>query len=415
MKVNEKVLKRWMYILLFAPFLIRLLTDNFGVSYDINILIDVWMIILLVFTLLVKRRAFWKNVPKLIHIAVYLSVIALIISFILGEFHISNFLYGIRPFSRLMVSFFVSCLIFDEEDYFKIYKWVKLLLIINLPIMLIQFFFFGLKQDVLGGTFGNTQGCNSIQNLLCCFILVLSLNLFLNKEIKQREFLLILFSTIVIAALAEITAFFFELVIIFLISFLFFNPEKLTFRKIAITALIVLALIFGIRIYLKIFPERAFLLNFSDLLTYLGFDYNTGNTGVYRVSRLRVFQQINASFLDLPYEKLFGYGLGNCSNGSAFYKSYESIYHFTYLSSSITYLETGVLGVIITFLPALTALIHKDDKYRVSHVLSFSRRTFAILTVILFFYNTTTRDYYTSFFLGSMLAINMKKSKKGNG
>lgn len=418
MIINAKKLKDGTFILILLPLVLRFFTDNFGLSYYVNIGVDIYVLVLLLISIYIKRRILYRNIPKKIYIPVTFSILGIVIGLLIHPASVTNIFFSIRPYFRLISAFFIAALDFDNRDYYKLYYLIKDIIYLNIPIMLVQFFAFGLRQDIIGGTFGNTQGVNSIQNLLCLFAFSFALILYNDKQIKGNELIKVSICTLVIAALAEITAFFVEAVIVFIIILISFNTHQISKKKlkryIFLIAALILAITIGVKLYLKIFPERAFLLSLDGILEYLGaYQGSGGSTGVYRISRINVFGQLTKSFFRAPYSSLFGMGLGNASSRSAFYSEFGPILHYDYLSSAVTFLETGYWGVLslAAFVLAIILNSKTNEENRAFKILS---RTMSVLSIILFFYNSTTRDYYTAFLLGIAMACGISnKTSKG--
>ena len=213
-----------------------------------------------------------------------------------------------------------------------------------------------------------------------------------------------------IAILAEINLVIFEVAIIggilFLLNLKF--KQKMSVRMIFLILIGIIGMLGGIYLFMKLNPERVFLLSFKNILEYLGF--NNGNTGVYKISRIKVFSQLGNSFFRNDIKKwIFGYGLGNCSTHSEFYNLYQDL-QYTYFSSSSVFLETGFLGVFVNLGVIVTGMILSlwgkrfitDKKDKAWLDISF---TINVIMVLMFFYNTTLRDTYTAFFAGVVLAI----------
>jgi hypothetical protein len=416
MVVNAKKLKDGVFILILLPLVLRFFTDNFGLPYSVNMVIDIYATILLMNALYIKRRAFNRNIPKIIFAPIIVLIAGIFIGLFLNHASITNIFFSIRPYFRLICAFFIAAICLDDRDYIKLYCLIKFLIYINVPIMLIQFFVVGLRQDIVGGTFGNTQGVNSIQNLLCVIAFAFALIQYLDKRIKGVELFKVSACVILIAALAEITAFFVEAIIIIFIALVGFNTTRMSTKKlvrfISLIVFTILVIIVGIKAYLKINPERAFLLSRNGVLEYLGaFQGSSGSTGVYRISRVNVFGQLTNEFFSAPFSSVFGMGLGNASSRSYFYSIYEPILKYDWLSSAITFLETGYWGVLSLAAFVLTIIISSKRTNENKTYKLFSR-VMCVISVILFFYNSTTRDYYTAFLLGISMACGVGRDTR---
>lgn len=179
-------------------------------------------------------------------------------------------------------------------------------------------------------------------------------------------------------------------------------------RMIFLISIGIIGMLGGVYLFMKLNPERVFLLSFKNILEYLGF--NSGNTGVYRISRVKVFSQLGNSFFKNDMKRwIFGYGLGNCSTHSEFYNLYQNL-QYTYFSSANVFLETGLLGAFVNLGVIITGMVLSlkgrrfvtDNKDKAWLDIAF---TINVIMAFMFFYNTTLRDTYTAFFAGVVLAI----------
>lgn len=412
MQINNRTIYRGIIILLFGVMLGRFFTENYGLSYGINVFFDAWLLILLLFSFIINKRKLFLSSVKTLWGFIIATVMVVIISLVYnGGTTITNFYYSARPYFRFIAAIFLGYPVLMCCNFEKIYKYVKWLMIINVPVMTIQYFIFDLSQDWIGGTFGNTPGCNNIQNILSCFLVVYVMLNYLYKRKTLKEVLFIITITIYISALAEITVYFVELIIIFSMSIFMANRKRtkvtFNFRKIFLIVSGIISIVVGIKIYLKVFPERSFLLSINNILAYLG--ANDGNTGVYQISRIRVFKQLTDMFFNSFSDILFGFGLGNCSTHSYFYEIYGNVLNYDWMSSAITFLETGAIGVmcnlglfIYIFVFGGRMAKHVTDKEEL--ILINMVQIMSVLCVIYFFYSTPLRDIYTAFFIGIILS-----------
>lgn len=406
MKISNKNLYKYIYALLFLPLLARLFTDNFGLSYAIMPIFDIYAIALLLLTFyLSKKRNPYIELWALIFI--FSAIISLVIN---GGTSFSNFFYSARPYFRMIIAIVLAASAFDIKRFEKLFKYVETLLYVNVFVMTYQFIFQGLRQDVIGGTFGNNQGVNAIQNLLCVFVFCVTVEYYLRKFISKKRLIINIIVIFYIAVLAEINMIFFEVVIIGGILFLLnkSRSQHISKRKLFLISDGLYGVGIGLYLFMKFNPDRLFLLSFFNILEYLGF--NNGNTGVYRISRIKVFSQLgNLFFKNDLCRWLFGYGLGNCSTHSSFYNIYQNL-QYTFFSSSNIFLETGLvgafanIGVIVTtlFLSIRNRSLTFDIKQKAWMDISI---VISIIMLLLFFYNTTLRDTYTAFFAGVSLGI----------
>lgn len=412
MTISKKNLYKWIYVLIFLPLLARFFTENFRTSYMIMPVFDFFALLILALSFYLTNRTIQKyRKTYIIKFWLFMFIVVSSISLIVnGGTSFSNFFYSVRPYFRMIIALLVSAIIFDLEDFENLYMIIEKLLYINVIIMSFQFIFQGLRQDIIGGTFGNSQGVNAIQNIFCVFIFSVNMEYYLKKMISIKKLLINTLIVLYIAVLAEITVVFFE---VFIISILLIImnlslKRKTTLRVLFLIFIGLFIFLFGTKLYFKINSQRLFLLSFNNILEYLGFNKN--NTGVYRISRVMVFSQLGNKFF---YKNIcrwaFGFGLGNCSTHSHFYRLYQNL-QYTYFSSSNVFLETGLVGSIVNLGVIVNCLIlcikeRRNSSNNKNKAWLEIAVVMNIIMFILFFYNTTLRDSYTAFFSGAILSI----------
>ena len=409
MTISKKNLYKWIYALIFLPLAVRFFTDNFGMPYTIMPMFDILAIIILFLSYCLTRKINRK--VHILELWLFLFIIAGVSSIVAnGGTTLSNIFYSGRPYFRVIFALLASAIVFNLKGIEKLYYYIEKLLYLNAIIMTYQFFFQRLRQDIIGGTFGNNQGVNSIQNILCIFLFAVTVELYLKKIISKRKLLINSIIVLYIAILAEINLVIFEVAIVggilFLLNLKF--KKKASVRMIFLVSIGIIGMLGGVYLFMKLNPERVFLLSFKNILEYLGF--NSGNTGVYKISRVKVFSQLGNSFFKNDMKRwILGYGLGNCSTHSEFYNLYQNL-QYTYFSSANVFLETGLFGAFVNLGVIVTGMVLSlkgrrfvtDNKDKAWLDIAF---TINVIMALMFLYNTTLRDTYTSFFAGVVLAI----------
>lgn len=411
MKISSKNLYKGVYFLIFGIFAVRLLTENFHLTYSLNILMDFFAVFLLVLSIYLQRKnILTKKLYGAYGIVVFCLVVG-IVSNVINGCSLYNLFSGWIIYLRIFIGFLLGVLIFKIKAYYRFFYYLDILMIVNSVVMTFQYFYMNLKQDKLGGLFGNTQGCNAVVNSLCCaYVLFAILEYILTKR-NIKKIIVAVVITCYVGAISELTIIYFELAVMFLLTILFTKkaPFRISKKRLLLTVVGVLGVVLGIKVYLIAFPERAFLLNYNELLTYLG--GGEKGSGVYQISRIRVFQQITNRFFDGLSSVLFGFGVGNCGIHSSFYAVYDSLLHYNYFSTSMTMLESGIMGVIANFTLMIGSLISslemlKNNKVTLPEklLLHFSQ-IFSVIVLLNFFYNSSSRDLYTAYFYGILLGI----------
>lgn len=420
MTISKKNLYKWIYALIFLPLAVRFFTDNFGMSYTIMPMFDI-----LAFVILFLSYYLTRQISKKAHILefwLFLFIVAGVSSIIANRgTTLVDLFYSGRPYFRVIIAMLATAIVFNLKDVERLYYYIEKLLYLNAIVMTYQFVFQGLRQDIIGGTFGNNQGVNSIQNILCIFLFAVTVEFYLKKIISKRKLLINSVIVLYIAILAEINLVIFEVAVVGVILFLLNLKitKKMSVRMVFLISIGIIGMLGGVYLFIKLNPERVFLLSLKNILEYLGF--NSGNTGVYRISRVKVFSQLGNSFFKNDMKRwIFGYGLGNCSPHSKFYNLYQNL-QYTYFSSANVFLETGLFGAFANLGVIVTGIVLSlkgrrfvtDNKDKAWLDIAF---TINVIMALMFFYNTTLKDIYTAFFAGVVLAIPyvVLKNKRAN-
>ncbi len=410
MIISNKNLYKGVFILIFSIFLVRLMTENFHLPYLFNSVMDLFAIVILIISLYIEQKKIPLSIFKPVWIIFLYAISIGVLSNVIRGGALYDIINGWVIYLRIFIGIVIGALLFNAVVYKKFIKYIKILMIINVLVMTVQYFFFSLKQDKLGGVFGNTQGCNGVVNILCCIYVLLSISDYMIGREPLKKLIISVVITCYVGAITELTVVYFELVLIIVLSVLFTKKKKISLdtKKLSIIVVGVIGVFLGVRFYLYMFPDRAFLLNYNELLMYLG--AGEKGTGVYEISRARVFHQLGNRFFSGILDYLFGFGIGNCTMHSLFYQIYGTKLHYNYFSSAMTFLESGILGVasclgtcLLTFVTS-RVLVKKTDEDEKKLLLNFSS-VFAIIVIVNFFYNSSTRDLYTSYLCGVLLAI----------
>lgn len=408
MVIDNRKLYYGILVLIFGPLFIRFFTENFKMSYAIMPFFDVLCFVLVTLAIIINHKKIKINF--LFFLVIFSLICQLVSLCINGTSGLYNISLSIRPFYRATFALLLGYLVLNQEDVRNIIKYIEWLLIVNCFVMTFQYFVLGIDQDIIGGTFGNSQGVNTIQNILCCSVLIYEVLSFLNKKASFKKLALITLMDIYICALAEITVFFAEIVLIYILAFLLDKSSISFLKKIFLILFGIIFLALGIKLYLIVFPDRAFLLSYNNALDYLGFNVNAGNTGVYKISRIYPFKQLANMFFNSNILKLFGLGLGNCSTGSPFYMANDATLHYDWFSSAMIFLENGYFGVLFYLLVALYLFIkaciksHGETDPTELLWINFVRISI-IIDFILFFYNDSLRTTYTAYTIGILLSV----------
>ena len=290
--------------------------------------------------------------------------------------------------------FFIFCTQFlTLESFKKNMRVLEIAVYINLFVCLIQFFAFGIRYDQLGGIFGIQNGCNGDMNILLTIVASYKCTQYMNGDSDFKKIVLALGACCVIAALAEMKAFYVELIVIVAISVVL---SKNVVRKIKILSLAACGVVFIAIVVSYIYPVFAGTFNLEGLLRIL--TNEKGYTMSGDLNRLIALSQIHERLPNFPF--LFGLGFGNCelSMGISFFNSsFVQRYfdwHYTWISYAWMYLELGIVGLLLyelLFVQIAVDLLRKKGK----GIREKSLRDFGIIisvvAIIITVYNSSLR------------------------
>lgn len=318
---------------------------------------------------------------------------------------------------------FCGCLIFlDAEDVARALRVADWLYIANFVLAGVEYFVFDCDGDDLGGLFGTRVGCNGAMMILLVFSLVMALCRTLGENRLTPYRVFVIFSSMVLAACAEIKLFFYAFpacVVLVAAVYAFRRQAK---RKTVVAVLLCAAasLTVGMLILRELFPMAFDLLIGRKSWA----EYEKNCRATYRISRTHFIKEINElCFHGSAPLNLTGYGFGNCEysrvsflTSGFFYKNWDLNYLF--FSHQTMFLEGGLVGL------ALYQCIHlalagehfstlARDK-EMTMPLAY-RITLALFLTVSFFYNNLHRSdgvylIYLTAAVGYFLPLAEKRS-----
>lgn len=342
---RRKTKSEWtaLYILV-IPFLFALLVDVFRLPDLVIHTVDIAWIALLA-AMLNKKTNFISHAAKKLLIISSLFFAFTLAGFLLNYQSVFYYLWGLRNNARFFIYFFACIFFIKSESTEKYLDFFDLVFWINAPIMLYQFFVMGIKQDYLGGIFGVSKGCNSYTNILFVIVAVKSILYCFNHKESVTKCLLKCAVAVLLAALAELKAFYIELVVILALAMCF---TRASYRKFWITVGAIAGIIVGIRMLEMIFPTFDNWFNLKSIWETA--TSKKGYTATNDMNRLTTVTIALERFLPTIPQKLFGLGLGNCDYASfeflitPFYRAYNWL-NYMWFSSAMLILETGLVGM----------------------------------------------------------------------
>lgn len=357
-KISDMKRKNFMRMVIIFQIVYLLVFNGLFASVSIlskaKYLLDIATLILCV-GIFLDRRDLYKIKGKAYYIPLSVYSIVCIVTAIVYKTEPLLFLWAVRNTFRFFVFFFACILYVGKDDIKKFFDFLLKLQFANLPLMIIQYFYFksipkaerGILADHVSGIFGSEIGGNGMLNIFLCIILIYVLtDCYDNNKLKPMH-ILSLANVMVCAAFSELKFFFFESAVIYLICGIFYcrkiaeNPKLF----IKLTSLFILFLASGFILIYGIYPyTKRDLSNLSR--------YEQGTKSEYRLGRVHAFSNINEIFFNNSVIKnLLGLGFGNCEYSSFrflvsdFYSKYGD-YNYRWFSHQMLYLETGAVGFV---------------------------------------------------------------------
>ena len=426
--IKKRTFPEWlMFLIFFTPFTLAFFTELIGGMGFVKFIIDVSLIVALAI-LITKSISQSKGLyavsrdvlPFLILVCVFL--VYTFIVYLCNYESPFYYLWGVRNNFRFYLAFFVFIAFLCEEEVLRFFEILDFLFWVHVVICFIQFFFFDIEQDYLGGIFGAQKGCNGYLIVFMSVIVTRSILRFMNGTENTFNCFMKCGASLLVAALAELKFYFFLFIFILVLSAIF---TSFSFRKVII---IVAGSIFLMIAY-------TILVAFFDMFDgFLSFEYlwnsitRTNYASKDDMGRLTAIPTISRLFLTTPAQQLFGMGLGNCDTSTIeifnteFYVNYVDL-HYSVFSISFLFLETGAFGLImytLFFILCFAFTFKKFKKNMGNRFFNQMAMIISILSVIMMVYNSSLRTEagYMYFFILALPFIesgragvdNLKKS-----
>ena len=343
--VRQRSLMHWLVLIVsFWPFLMNLTSILPNPLGYIKYLPDGVILILLLQNLNRRRLVFKRRTIILASIVVALFVYTLLV-YLLRFQSIAYYLWGFRNSFRFYFAFFAFYSYLDEKDIATWFNILDFLFWLNLLLAFFQFFVLGVHGDYLGGIFGTWSKTNGYTTAFLCAVMMRS---FLKSFSKEERLVICIFKSIgalTIAALAELKAFFVFFILILIGTTMLTN---FSWKKCIVWIMGSILLMVGASILTQIHGFDGF---FS--LEYLWElatkeNYATQND----INRLSAISTLSDKLMASPFDRIFGFGLGNCDTSSfeicntPFFKAYGSM-KYNFFSIAFLFLEIGYVGLLL--------------------------------------------------------------------
>lgn len=388
---HNKVL---IYIVLISVLFDNLFIDFFGAPSAIRYLNDGIILLLLLCCLKAIRKTIQQTGIMNVIIAVFIYSLALVPGIVINGSSPLLLLWAVRNTYRFF-SFYIICIcILNKEDIIHIFELFCKLQYLNLIVCLVQYFILGKTRDYLGGIFGAAKGCNAYLNIYLCIVLSYVIFKYLREKVSTVYMLYILFSTMLIAGLAELKIVFIEIIIIIAAAMVLDRNAK---RMWMILAFGLAAIVIGLAALMVVAPEHfRILTNLNRLIAYAN-----SETGGYHLSRFHAFSNINRIFFNGDWVlNLFGFGFGNCEYSSfsflqsPFYREY-GYYNYRWFSHQMIFLETGYFGFltyVCIFVAAFFNMWRSRKKYVQDRIIYETAIIMCLITMMNIWYDASLKS-----------------------
>ena len=339
--------------------------DILGLPFAITYLTDILTIYMIVFHFFSIKKGFLKrDLRPQRNIAISI-LICMILGTMINLVNPLLVLWGLRNSFRFFIFFFICVGILTKKDIIKFVEFFKIFFLMNTLMITYQFFIQGYRDDLLGGFFGVSAGCNAYVCVMLCVITTIVFAEFNYSKMSPIKLVGYCIICMYIATLCELKIYFVEFIIIAFIQSIYTRPSK---KTIGIYIAAFVGLIIGFNLISRYNPEILKIFLYKDAMDY----YLSGNgyTNSGDLNRLTAIQELYSKFFkgDIIHT-LFGFGLGNCEQSSfsflqsAFYNQYSYLY-YRWFSHAWIFLEQGAIGLVLTgaFFLSIALSILKNRK-----------------------------------------------------
>ncbi len=416
--IKRRTQSYWLImVLMLMPFALGTLNDLMGLPYALRYLSDVaWLMLLLLLILNEGRRKAADIGLLTVWTLLFLGYTLLV--YLVNFQSPLYYLWAVRNNFRFYVAFFAVAAFLTREDAAWYYRLFDRLFWLNFGVSLIQYFFFDLEQDFLGGIFGVQSGCNAYQNIFCLIVVTKSILLYLDKKESAMACICKCMASLIIGALAELKFYFVEFLLVAALAVLF---TGFTWRKLAVILGGCAAAFAGAALLTVVFPS------FTDWFSLSWFlevaTAQSGYTATGDLNRLTAIISINDLWLKDFGQRLFGLGMGNCETASyaflntPFYRQNGHM-HYNWISYAHMYLECGWLGLLFYFgfFGIVFFRLRGMEKQTDGMVKNYCRlaRIMAVLSVVIAVYNSSLRAE-PAYMLYFTLAVPFAVKRSGTG
>ena len=387
--MNQVLLsKKLVYFLVFYVLFCGFAIKNLNASKSILFVIDVVYIVLFLRGNF-RIKAAGLRFPLFI---LCLILINALIGILLNDGIIGNFLWGIRNQYFSCVLLLASASFLCINDIKKIFKFFFYFQFLNLGCAIYQYTILGYWGDDNNGAFVNGGG----QDIFCGILVTYYLYRYVRHECKLWQFIFILLSSLLIAAIEEEKFIFIETAFIF---FYFFLTGKIGLRNVFIALVFFVIMFFSLGTLADIGGENSLEI-LTDKEAFMEYQENA-----YEFPRIGSSEILEQMFFKEENQYYWGLGLGMCEESSTldfinddFYRRYGWL-NYSWFTFHINFLQTGWVGIVL-FLSFFVSILWSNikNKKRAPQKLKYLydvSNIIVILCVMTIWYNATLRSYNT--------------------
>ena len=304
--IKKKTFPQWLVlVVLLFPFAFGLFFEVLGLPNFLRYVMDLSVIYFSIVFFIKGNIIIKRNVLPLAVITIlFLAYTLLVYSFnFQSPFY---YLWGVRNNFRFYMAFFAFAVYVDEDFATDIFKILDVLFWVNIAVSVVQFFFYGVVQDDLGGLFGSTGATNAYTLVFFTIIISKSLLSTFNGTEGIERCILKCVASLIVAAMAEMKFYFFVFVFLLALASVLTKFSK---RKLVILVAASVGVALGAMVLTYLFEE------FEGFMTLQGI-WDSATKEHYSsqkdINRLSAIITLAKNYVTDPLHQIFGMGLGNC-------------------------------------------------------------------------------------------------------
>ena len=353
----------------------RFLIQAFGVPEAVKYIMDLLNAVLFMISLFQQRM---KNASFILSYSLcyLIMIITGVVSYSLfgkkWDTPLINVIFDLRNVIRFPI-FLLSCYnLLDRKQTEKIFRFLIGFHLINSVYIIYQYFTlevvkFWMRGDNLNGFFGTETGGNQFVNVLMIVTTVIVIDKYVKKEYSKVFLLFFIALNLLLAVLIELKFYFVEFALIVL-YFIVPYIKRLSPKQVVLCTAVLIAtpLIYSILVQMlyRIYPWMEGTMSLSGMLATNISD--KGYTGKGDFNRLNAISGTITKIFDgdIKYS-LVGVGFGTANLNGKFAEIYNWT-HYSWMSTSYTFVETGFIGFICYSLSLLLPffLCRKNNIYK---------------------------------------------------